>query len=91
MQETPLRIALLQINPTAGDLAGNAALIVKGARQAASAGADLVVTPELALMLAQKTVPTLKYAVAFSRIRHRRPRTNEENVINPAATASQPQ
>jgi NAD+ synthase (glutamine-hydrolysing) len=50
MQETPLRIALLQINPTAGDLAGNAALIVEGARQAASAGADLVVTPELALM-----------------------------------------
>jgi NAD+ synthase/NAD+ synthase (glutamine-hydrolysing) len=45
-----LRIALLQINPTAGDLNGNSALIVRGVRAAASQGADLVVTPELALM-----------------------------------------
>jgi len=45
-----LRIALLQINPTAGDLSGNASLIVRGVRAAASQGADLVVTPELALM-----------------------------------------
>jgi NAD+ synthase/NAD+ synthase (glutamine-hydrolysing) len=45
-----LRIALLQINPTAGDLNGNASLIVRGVRAAASQGADLVVTPELALM-----------------------------------------
>ena len=45
-----MRIALLQINPTAGDLSGNAALIADGARKAAGAGADLVVTPELALM-----------------------------------------
>jgi NAD+ synthase/NAD+ synthase (glutamine-hydrolysing) len=45
-----LRIALLQINPTAGDLSGNAALIVRGVRAAADRGADLVVTPELALM-----------------------------------------
>ncbi len=45
-----LRLALLQMNPTAGDLTGNAALIVRGVRTAQAAGADLVVTPELALM-----------------------------------------
>ena len=45
-----MRVALLQINPTAGDIAGNSALIVQGAKRAAQLGADLVVTPELALM-----------------------------------------
>ena len=45
-----MRIALLQINPTAGDLGGNSALIVAGARRARELGADLAVTPELALM-----------------------------------------
>jgi NAD+ synthase/NAD+ synthase (glutamine-hydrolysing) len=45
-----LRVALLQINTTAGDLAGNAARIVAGARQAGELGAELAVTPELALL-----------------------------------------
>jgi NAD+ synthase (glutamine-hydrolysing) len=45
-----LRVALLQINPTAGDIAGNASLIIRGARQVQEEGADLIVTPELALM-----------------------------------------
>ena len=45
-----MRIALLQINPTAGDIGGNSALIVAGARRARELGADLAVTPELALM-----------------------------------------
>ena len=45
-----MRVALLQINPTAGDIAGNAALIMRGARQVQDQGADLIVTPELALM-----------------------------------------
>ncbi|MGO9896614.1 MAG: NAD+ synthase [Bryobacteraceae bacterium] len=45
-----MRVALLQINTTAGDLAGNAARIVAGTRQAGERGADLVVTPELALL-----------------------------------------
>ena len=45
-----MRVGLLQINPTAGDIPGNSALIVRGARNAQAAGADLVVTPELALM-----------------------------------------
>jgi len=45
-----LRIALLQINPTAGDISGNSALIVRGAQRAQAEGAALVVTSELALM-----------------------------------------
>ena len=45
-----MRLALLQVNPTAGDLDGNAALIVHAARKAQVEGADLMVTPELALM-----------------------------------------
>ena len=39
-----LSIALAQINPTVGDLAGNAALIRKVRAEAAAQGADLVVT-----------------------------------------------
>ena len=46
----PMRLALLQINPTAGDLDGNSSLIVRAARAAQAQGADLMVTPELALM-----------------------------------------
>jgi NAD+ synthase/NAD+ synthase (glutamine-hydrolysing) len=49
-QENVVRIALLQINPTAGDLEGNSALIMRAARSASAAGADLMSTPELALM-----------------------------------------
>ncbi len=45
-----VKIALLQINPTVGDFAGNARLIADAARAAAAAGADLAVTPELALV-----------------------------------------
>src|SRR5687768_3170878 len=45
-----MTIALLQINPTVGDLAGNARLIAAAVREAGQAGADLAVTPELALV-----------------------------------------
>ena len=45
-----MKISLLQINPTIGDLSGNAKLIAEGVRNAQSHGADLVVTPELALL-----------------------------------------
>ncbi|HUR33796.1 MAG TPA: NAD+ synthase [Vicinamibacterales bacterium] len=45
-----MKIALLQINPTVGDIAGNAALIAEAAARARAAGADLAVTPELALV-----------------------------------------
>ena len=44
-----ITVALAQINPTVGDLAGNARRIVDAARRAHAAGAQLVVTPELAL------------------------------------------
>ncbi|MGE3513096.1 MAG: nitrilase-related carbon-nitrogen hydrolase, partial [Vicinamibacterales bacterium] len=45
-----MKLALLQINPTVGDFAGNARLIADGARRAAAHGADLTITPELALV-----------------------------------------
>ncbi len=45
----PLRIAIAQINCVLGDLAGNARLILDAARQAQARGADLLLTPELAL------------------------------------------
>ena len=44
-----MKIALAQINPTVGDLSGNRRLAQEAADQAASAGADCVVLPELAL------------------------------------------
>ena len=44
-----LKIAIAQINATVGDLAGNAAHILDFARRAEVLGADLVLTPELAL------------------------------------------
>ncbi len=43
------RIALAQINPTVGDLDGNAALIADWIAKAHQAGVELVVFPELAL------------------------------------------
>ena len=42
-----LRIALAQVNPTVGDLDGNAAMVVDWTRRAAVAGARLVVFPEM--------------------------------------------
>lgn len=42
-----MRIALCQINPTVGDLAGNVERILADARRAAEAGAGLAVFPEL--------------------------------------------
>ncbi|QFG25761.1 NAD+ synthase [Actinomadura sp. WMMB 499] len=44
-----LRIALAQVNPTVGDLDGNADLIVDWTRTAAGSGAHLVAFPEMAL------------------------------------------
>ncbi len=44
-----MRLALAQLNPVVGDLAGNAERILQACRQAAAAGADLVLTPELSL------------------------------------------
>ncbi len=44
-----LRIALAQVNPVVGDLAGNADLVVAGARSALASGAHLVAFPEMVL------------------------------------------
>ncbi len=45
-----MKIALLQVNPTVGDLAGNARLILDALRTESASGADLAATPELALV-----------------------------------------
>ncbi|WP_028534204.1 NAD+ synthase [Paludibacterium yongneupense] len=44
-----MRIALAQFNPVVGDIAGNTQKILQLARQAMADGADVLVTPELAL------------------------------------------
>ena len=44
-----MKIALGQINPTIGDFSGNAARIIQFARQAQSAGASLILFPELSV------------------------------------------
>ncbi len=45
-----LTIAFAQMNPTVGDIRGNADLIRAARKKAADAGADLLVTPELSLV-----------------------------------------
>lgn len=49
MATRSLRLAILQLNSTVGDLTANSAAILKMLRLAEHAGADLAVTPELAL------------------------------------------
>src|SRR5438552_16164668 len=44
-----MKIGFAQINPTVGDLRGNCELIIGAYGRLAAAGAELVVTPELAL------------------------------------------
>jgi NAD+ synthase (glutamine-hydrolysing) len=44
-----MRIALAQINPTVGDIAGNSRLILQAIDAAKARGADLLITPELAV------------------------------------------
>jgi len=44
-----LRLALAQINPTVGDLAGNAGLITQSVDQAVAAGAHIAIFPEMVL------------------------------------------
>jgi NAD+ synthase (glutamine-hydrolysing) len=45
-----MKIAIAQLNPIVGDLTGNAQLILDAAKQAADAGANLLLTPELCLI-----------------------------------------
>ncbi|MCU0570186.1 MAG: NAD+ synthase, partial [Oculatellaceae cyanobacterium Prado106] len=44
-----MKIAIAQLNPTIGDLIGNAQQILNAAQSAAQQGANLMITPELAL------------------------------------------
>ncbi len=44
-----MRVALAQVNPTVGDLAGNRGLLEEAAAKAAAAGAEVLLAPELAL------------------------------------------
>ncbi|MES2127538.1 MAG: NAD+ synthase [Pseudomonadota bacterium] len=44
------KVAIVQMNSTVGDLAGNRAKILDAARRAALEGADIVLTPELSLV-----------------------------------------
>jgi NAD+ synthetase len=44
-----MRLALAQLNPVVGDLAGNGARILEACRQAHAQGAHVVLTPELSL------------------------------------------
>lgn len=50
MTTTTFTLALAQLNPTVGDLAGNAARMLAFARDAAEQGAELVLFPEMALV-----------------------------------------
>jgi len=45
-----MKIAMAQLNPTVGDIAGNVRRILEACRRAADEGADLVVTPELSIL-----------------------------------------
>jgi len=45
-----MRIAMAQLNPTVGDIAGNVRRILDAYRRAAEQGADLVLTPELSIL-----------------------------------------
>src|SRR5712671_6378689 len=44
-----MKIGFAQINTTVGDLSGNCELIIRAYDRLAAAGADLVLTPELAI------------------------------------------
>lgn len=46
----PIQVAVVQHNPTVGDISGNYTQITEACSEAADAGADLIVTPELALL-----------------------------------------
>ncbi|GAB7038040.1 MULTISPECIES: NAD+ synthase [Catenuloplanes] len=58
-----LRLALAQVNPTVGDIPGNAALVRRWTRAAADSGAHLVAFPEM--MLTGYPVEDLVYRESF--------------------------
>ena len=64
-----LRLALAQLNPTVGDLTGNADLVLRRAREAANAGAHIVAFPEM--MLTGYPVEDLALRTSFARASQR--------------------
>src|SRR5574343_695583 len=46
---TPITVAVAQLNSIVGDISGNARRILEAVTRAKAAGADVVLTPELAL------------------------------------------
>lgn len=58
-----LRLALAQVNATVGDLDGNAELVLQSARDAAAAGAHLLVMPEM--VLTGYPIEDLAYRLSF--------------------------
>src|SRR3546814_12777328 len=58
-----LKIALAQLNPTMGDIAGNLALLRRARAEAGAAGADLVVATELASTGYPDATPVLEQTV----------------------------
>ena len=58
-----LRVALAQVNPRVGDLDGNVELVLASAREAAAAGAHLLVMPEM--VLNGYPVEDLAYRLSF--------------------------
>ncbi|MFC7763611.1 nitrilase-related carbon-nitrogen hydrolase [Catellatospora bangladeshensis] len=65
-----LRLALAQVNPTVGDLAGNSALIREWAARGAEAGAHVVAFPEM--MLTGYPVEDLVFRQSFVEASQRR-------------------
>jgi predicted amidohydrolase len=49
-EKTALKLALCQLNPTVGDVTGNSGRIVSAIDRARSAGADLAIVPEQAIL-----------------------------------------
>ncbi|MDQ3627658.1 MAG: NAD+ synthase [Actinomycetota bacterium] len=64
-----LRIALAQVNPTVGDLTGNADLVVEWSRRARAEGAHVVAFPEL--MLAGYPIEDLALRESFAQASQR--------------------
>lgn len=91
-----MRIALAQLNTTAGDVAGNAARIAEAWKRAAGEGAELLVVPELAivgypprdLLLRDSVVTAAEEALASlaDRFRDGPPAVIGTIARNPAAT-----
>lgn len=60
-----LRLALAQLNPVVGDLAGNCAAVLAAAAQAGSSGADVVAFPEM--MITGYPIEDLALRASFQR------------------------